>query len=920
MIKRPCTPFNLVVLAALSVGVASAQSTKRPQEPTRSATLRYSDWSSVKGLRRHIDSFLERREAWEKAVKAFQLKTGIKVEKEREAENGYLQAYLDWLEVRAFPNDRVDWIGFQREANMREAFGAKRPPNPNDAPIWNYVGPTNMKGSETMWFGPSPNTGRVSALAWHPTPGGFAKFYVGSPNGGVFQGQAGLTNFTSLSDDWPFLSVSSIAVHPQNPSIVLVGTGDFNGGKPFGGRGIRRSLDGGSTWEPPIDAEFPAARCVSQILIDPEDPKIVLASTGRGADPENTGAGRIYRSTNTGAAGSWSELNGANTPPSAIWSGMSVGALSPTTGRRFYYASSIDPQGKIYRSHTKGVSWEELPTPLTANSYLAVEVAASPITPNTVYVLAVRSNPAWNPANPNANPQFLRNIWRSKTAGKPAASWESILTNGAIDGSTAGTQDQYNFTQAYYDVHLTCSYRDMGGVKNDVLYVGLIDLAASVNADANNAAAVNFQLIGESFSNNPKIHNDQQSMAIRPGFPNEALVGCDGGLSYMTYSPGAGTWTFTQAYSEKLPITEFYKGAFFAPAGSPTVASRILGGMQDNQHTYLHSDGTSWKNAFLSGDGHGSFIVPVAVGGINAGELAYGSGYTGNFDNGAFNGLKYLTMFRTQDNWANNEFVGPVFNRSAGGANNAALNEPSRFFPPIAGSPTADEMYAGSNYLYRLTGYAQGTYNGVNWIRTGFNAAGTTPLTTAQLTSIGVAPSNTSVVYTGGLDGQIHRSNNKGAGGSWTRIDATLGVARPITHIAVDPTNPNRILVTLGGNTGERRRVWRCDDTTAAPIVWVSLAGPNNASGLRDVVANVAEFDPDLPATHMYVGTDIGFFYTRTGNQTGNNVIWLDGNTNQGLPKAPATSIKVLGNGSNANIYVATYGRGLWKVRYGDLP
>lgn len=914
-----------MILVALLAGLSIAP-VQVKREPT--VTFDYRTHSSVKLLSRYIEQCEnEERERKLRGRKYGPEATPGLPEKEEvgEEQNEYLRAYKDWLEMRAYPYDTVDWVGFQREALIRErdarlprGFGGE-----DMAPIWSYVGPNQMQSSGAMWFGPSPNTGRVSAVAWHPTPGPFATIYAAGASGGVFRGQSGLDAWTALSDDWPFLSVSCIAVHPTNPNILLVGTGDFNGGKPFGGQGVRRSTDGGNTWEPPITTPFGAARCVSQIIFDPEDPRIALACTGRGGEPEFNGAGRIYRSTGTGADGTWVEKNAADDPPAAIWSGMAVSALSPTTGRRFYYASAIDPSGMLWRSHDKGRTWEQLPTPLTNNVYLCVEVTTSPTDPNVVYLMAARQNPAWNPNNPNANPQFIRNIWRSRTAGKPAGSWVSILNNANIDGNTAGTQDQYNWSQAYYDVHMNCSTRKVNGVDTDLLYVGLIDLCASLNPNDNNAANVNFQLIGLTFSNTPKTHNDQHCMAFRPGWPNEALVGQDGGITYMTFDPIANTWHFNPFQSGSLPTTEHYKGSFFAPAATPTVANRMLGGMQDNQHTFIAANG-DWKNACPTGDGYGSFIVRVARGMVAAGDIAYGSGYTSIYQGAAadpFNGLKLATVYRTQNNWGANEYVGPFLNSSAGLAvKNPALNEPTRFFVPMGGNPNADEVYIGSNYLYRLLNYNPGSWNGINWTRTGFNAANSQPLTTRELTAIAVAPSDGNIVYTGGFDGRIHRSNNKGAGGSWTRIDNTLPLTRPITHIAVDPTNPNRILVSIGGNTGERRRLWLCNDTTAAAIAWVDLAGPNNANGLRDVVANVCEFDPDLPQTHMYVGTDIGFFYTRTGNQTGNNVIWKDGNTGLGLPKVAVSSIQVLGNGLNANIYVATYGRGFWKVRYGDLP
>ncbi|MBX7132553.1 MAG: glycoside hydrolase [Fimbriimonadaceae bacterium] len=906
--------WQLEVSTGLRFAEASIQryvSTHATRPKTKA--LDYGTLHSVTQLRKYIDN-IRTMMAAEEGEKDFEFRfsdrPGVpaKVEEQKEGPD-YLETWLEYVRYRAYPKDTVDWLQIQDEARRRDAFAAKKGQTGIQANIWEYVGPTNMQSNNGIYFGPSPNTGRISAVAWDPVPSGFQRIYAGSPSGGLWTSNVLLNNWSCLSTSWPFQAVSSIAIKPDHGNTILAGTGDFAGGRPLGACGIQRSVDGGTSWTE-IVAPFGKGLPVSSILFDPDRTNLVLACTGRGGSPDAngrlTGNGRIFRSDNAGA--SFAQVA---SPPAAIWSTMAVGAKSATTGRRLYYASALAPNGMLWRSADLGKTWEQLPTPMAAQAYDTVEVACSPTSPNTVYLMAAINRGGGG---------TTRAIWRSTTGGKPLLSWR-VINKVNIDGilqpnppNPPNTYDLYNWSQANYDTHMTATTYNDGTKDNDVLYVGLIDLAVSRNANADNPMNVTWSFVGNSFqAAGWKIHNDQQCMAIRPGTPSEALVGNDGGLYDMTAVFGTGFHSFDPAMNGALPVTEWYKGDFVSSGGDAWNADRVLGGMQDNQHTARN--GANWPNAAPTGDGNGCAIIPVAVGGGTPGDVAYAGGYIDIFNDPgqpAFNGMRYMTVYRTANNWGANTWEPAFFNRTAGtGAPNAALNEPAMFFPPIAAAPDGDEVYVGSSFLYRKTANA-------GWVRTGRVVApnpAVLPLTGSALTAISVARSNSSILYTGGFDGQMYRSNNKGANNSWTRVDGNLP-ARPITGIAIDPTNPNRAVVTLGGNADNRFRVWRCNDTTAANPDWVQINGvQDTAECLPNVQANCAAIDPDLPATHLYVGTDIGFFYSRDGGAT-----WLDGNSGLGLPKVQVTSVKVLGNGPDARIYVSTYGRGAWRVRYGDLP
>jgi hypothetical protein len=146
---------------------------------------------------------------------------------------------------------------------------------------------------------------------------------MGAPQGGVWKTTDGGLTWQPLTDYWQFLQVACIAVHPTNPNILYVGTGDFQGWmRPFS-QGIMRSTDGGQTWQQ-LGATVFGNRCVSDILIDPENPSIIVACTGWG--PYYGVAGDIWRSTDGGET--WTRVSSV----SAIWSDLAISARDPSTG------------------------------------------------------------------------------------------------------------------------------------------------------------------------------------------------------------------------------------------------------------------------------------------------------------------------------------------------------------------------------------------------------------------------------------------------------------------------------------------------------------------------------------------------------------------------------------------------------------
>ncbi len=201
-------------------------------------------------------------------------------------------------------------------------------------------------------------------------------------------------------------------------------------------------------------------------------------------------------------------------------------------------------------------------------------------------------------------------------------------------------------------------------------------------------------------------------------------------------------------------------------------------------------------------------------------------------------------------------------------------------------------MLAGTNFLYRWDEVTR------SWT----SRLGNQSLTNGSLRAIAGAPSNANVIYTGGDDGQLWMTTN--GGNTWRQINAGLP-NRSISDIAVHPTNPYKIYVVLGG-TGTPH-VYRCDNTLATTPQWINISG-SGITGIPDVHANSIALDPAAPDAIIYVGNDVGFFYTLNGGAA-----WRNGTQPLGLPNVQVNTVRVVP--ATGYLMAATYGRGMWRIR-----
>ncbi|HXO26509.1 MAG TPA: hypothetical protein VOA80_04135, partial [Thermoanaerobaculia bacterium] len=173
--------------------------------------------------------------------------------------------------------------------------------NAAPTPAWTPLGPTAIPD-----FGNPPVSGRVTAIAVHPTNP--SKLYVGSANGGLYRSLDGGASWTPLMDGALSLAIGSVAIDPADPTRVWVGTGEANeSGDSFDGVGVYRITSAESaspTLEGPFNLDASAnpvltGQSISKIIVSSADPNTLFVAAGwPGIGPPRTSSPGLYRTVN----------------------------------------------------------------------------------------------------------------------------------------------------------------------------------------------------------------------------------------------------------------------------------------------------------------------------------------------------------------------------------------------------------------------------------------------------------------------------------------------------------------------------------------------------------------------------------------------------------------------------------------------
>ncbi|MBN8702869.1 MAG: T9SS type A sorting domain-containing protein [Bacteroidetes bacterium] len=339
---------------------------------------------------------------------------------------------------------------------------------------WSSLGPSNV---ELFNFSNYPGIGRVNGIFFHPSDSN--TFWVGTPDGGLWQTTNGGQTWSCNTDLLPNLGISDMAINPQNPNTMYVATGDKYGyvGSSSGfwggtySSGILKSTDGGNTWNTSgLSYSFNNLRQIHRLLMHPTDTSTLFAATTNG----------LMKTVNAGAT--WVSKSGG------LFYDIEFNVTNPA---RMYASGQHD----IYLSTDTGNTWTKVAANACGGSRLSLATTAADST--IVYALCGDVN---------------GEVFKSTNAGSSYSS----LSNATI----------------YFDVYTTVL--EASPTNKNVVFVGDYEMQKSTNG------ANSWITLANDGSNNDYIHVDYHDIKFAPWNSNVLFACTDGGV-YKSADGGA-TW------------------------------------------------------------------------------------------------------------------------------------------------------------------------------------------------------------------------------------------------------------------------------------------------------------------------------------------------------------------------------------------
>ncbi len=683
---------------------------------------------------------------------------------------------------RDHPFERYQWFAEQRSDSSGALAGHLRLRALRQLPTPQSVRARTGAAVAGQWtnIGPQPinsnpiSSGRIAALAVSQQNSNVA--YAGAADGGVWQTTNGGATWTALTDQQPSLAIGAIALDPQNPNTIYVGTGEADNCSPcYYGAGILKSTDGGATWSniqaPFVDSTGRGVR-ISSLAVSPQNGQIILAAVA-GLMPAYQGGpstipSGIYRSTNAGAT--WTLVAGGGPGTRVVFNPANPAQAFATISGVVSSTYPLTTGLGVFVSNDSGATWTASNgtgvNALALASSGRIEIALAPSNPLVLYVSVTNNNPS---------PGNLLGFYTSPDGGQ---NW-SRLPN---------TPD-YCQPQCWYGNALAVDPTNPA-----IVYAGGIELWRTING-------------GQSWTtvDQGQLHVDHHALAYTAG--GATLFDANDGGVWSTAAPRATQLSWTNLNST-LSITQFYPSLSIHP-GDLTFS---LAGAQDNG-TQLYS-GSSWQSV-TCGDGGWTLIDPTQPSTAYAtcqyadiqkstnGGTAWIESDNGINQNDTVNFIPPLVMdpsnaqrlyFGTYRLWQSNDAAGN-WSAVSGDLTQPAATPGAQSIRAIAVAPSDSQtVYTGSSGGQVFVTTAVDSGDVTTWVNRSKN------LPPRFVTQIQVDPAAATTAYvsfsgfTGLVNGDTlgHVFRTQDGGNTWLDISGNLPNI-PVNDMQLDPDVPGTI-------------------------------------------------------------------------------------------------------------------------------
>jgi photosystem II stability/assembly factor-like uncharacterized protein len=336
----------------------------------------------------HLELTLEDKNlSYSEIVAKFEQKLSTRSESQAKVDEKHFRRWQIAMEPHIGPDEKFtnyvarNWEAARKSKLMQNAAQFRGSTNGN----WEDVTPTQFSVSH-------PNNGRINVIAVHPTDPN--TIFIGAAVGGLWKTSDGGTTWESLTDGLPVIGVSGIVIHPDNPNIMYILTGDADG-RYIPSIGVLKSFDGGYTWR--VTAlKFSATSLFYgyKIIMKPDDPDDMFVVGTNGIIRTTNGwdsffyvlntvscrdiefkpgdsntiyastAKTVYRSLSGGPLGSWQDLGPLNIglPDTSSMTRVALAVTAADSDKVYaLYAFDGAPDGNgyqgLYISNNNGVSW-----------------------------------------------------------------------------------------------------------------------------------------------------------------------------------------------------------------------------------------------------------------------------------------------------------------------------------------------------------------------------------------------------------------------------------------------------------------------------------------------------------------------------------------------------------------------------------
>lgn len=770
-------------------------------------------------------------------------------------------------------------------------------------------------GLDLTWYemGPDNVGGRTRAFLINPNNPSI--MFAGGVSGGLFKSTDGGANWASVDDQMSNLIVSWIDMGPDGAIYVATGEGlaqpsgiNFNSGNIGGG--IFKSTDGGNSFtllqvtKPTPNNSSSEFAIINSIAVDPNNANRIYAGTSRGLRVSEDG-GQTWRNDYI--------LTSTNVPLIGVVRDIAVsrdGTIAISLNNRCYVSST-------------GNAGTFTATSLSITGFSArLELGISPTNSNIIY--AALSNGSGK----------LASVQYSSDKGQ---TWTSIATG------VPGVFDPFGSNgQGWYDNIIEVNPFDEGEI-----FFGGVELWKWKRVTTNPVSG-QWTRIAFEFPDSPQnpfyVHSDKHNVKWHPTIPNSVYVSTDGGNFYSFN--GGQTWT---AINKGYNVTQFY-GFDFSGIGE------VLGGTQDNGTQYIDF---SMPNSYMSskdmtgGDG-GHCAISKLDNRILFSTIYYGSIFRSNDKANAT--ISDFSPSNTVTGTLNASFVTPI---RLWESKNDPLSTDSIWFKNttngnISAGTTVTLLSNTASYPFQYTltnslapgdsvrvkdpvqaRFVMGA-SGHVWLSRRALDFGANPSWIKIANINGTAQHMTfskdgNTLWVGTQGGALYRitglANLKDTMATPTTTSAPASVvtnqqitistgSRPITDIAVDPNDPDHVIITLGSYGSSSPYILRSTNATNANPTFSGV-------GLHGTGSNALPFMPiyscvidQSDSKKIILGTEYGIW--TCNDITAPTKVWTR-NTN-GIPNVPVYMVRQQDWTNNwpeitnqGVIYAATHGRGLFK-------